>query len=221
MIRRHAFRSAALALLVAAPLSAQQRNDDPDRAVAGGGALPAGWSARADRGAALNNVKFEKMGEGWHVTLGPAVVLYQDASAVTGDYHVVASFTQTKAPMHPEGYGLFIGGKDLQSGTPTYTYLLVRGDGQFLVKQFSGAAQPVNVTTGPWTPHEAINKADAAGKATNELAIGVSGGKASFTVNGKEVFATDAAKVHTNGIAGFRVNHNLDLHVAGFAIHKM
>jgi hypothetical protein len=211
----------ALAAMAAVPAAAQQRNDDPDVAVAGGGTLPAGWSAKTDRNAPLTNVKFAKMGQGWHVTLGPAVVLYEDANTATGNYHAVATFSQTKAPAHPEGYGLFVGGKDLQSGTPTYTYFLVRGDGQFLVKQFSGAATPVNVTTGPWTPSDAVNKADAAGKATNELAIGVSGGKASFTMNGKEVFSTDAAKIHTDGIVGFRVNHNLDIHIAGFAVHKM
>lgn len=216
----------AAALTVALPAAAQaggMQKDDPDRPVAGGGTLPEGWAAYADKGQPLTNVKFAKMGDGWHVTLGPAVIVYQNANTASGNYHAVASFTQTKPPAtgHAEGYGLFIGGKNLQSGTPTYTYFLVRQDGQFLVKQFSGAARPDDVTSGPWTAHDAVVKADANGKQTNELAIGIAGGKASFTVNGKEVFSTDASKIHTDGIVGLRVNHNLDVHVGGFAVHKM
>lgn len=209
----------ALALVAAAPAFAQG-NDDPDKAVEGGGTLPAGWSAKTDRNAPLTNVKFSKMGDGWHVTLGPAVVLYREADKASGNYHAVATFSQTKAVAHPEGYGIVIGGKDLQSGTPTYTYFLVRQDGQYIVKQFKGAEKPENVTSG-WTANDAVKKAGDDGKATNELAIGVSGGKASFTVNGKEVYSTDTSKISTDGIVGIRVNHNLDVHVGGFAIHKM
>ncbi|MBI4419710.1 MAG: hypothetical protein HY560_02715, partial [Gemmatimonadetes bacterium] len=126
----------------------------------------------------------------------------------------------TKAAQHAEGYGLFVGGKNLQSAAPTYTYFLVRQDGQFIIKQFTGAGQPAFVNDG-WTAHAAVNKPDANGKQTNELAIGVSTGKASFTVNGKEVFSTDASKLSTDGIVGLRVNHNLDVHVGGFAVKKM
>ena len=52
----------ALATLavITAPLSAQ--NADTDKPVEGGGKLPAGWSARADKDAAMTNVKFETMG---------------------------------------------------------------------------------------------------------------------------------------------------------------
>jgi hypothetical protein len=40
-------------------------------------------------------------------------------------------------------------------------------------------------------------------------------------VNGKEVYSTDAANVDTKGIIGLRVNHNLDVHIAGFAVHHI
>ena len=45
---------AALAL-IAAPAVAQNPSD-PDKTVQGGGKLPAGWSARTDRNAAMTNV---------------------------------------------------------------------------------------------------------------------------------------------------------------------
>jgi len=53
------------------------------------------------------------------------------------------------------------------------------------------------------------------------VAIGISGGKASFTVNGKEVYATESSKIDAEGVVGLRVNHFLDVHVEGFAIHKL
>jgi hypothetical protein len=212
----------ALSMLVTTPVFAQgmagMKHDDPDKKVEGGGKIPAGWAARTDNDASLDNVKFYKAGDGWHFTLGPAVVMYRDADKASGDYKASATFTQTKAPMHPEGYGLVIGGSDLAGAKQQYTYFLVRGDGKFLVKRRTGS-ETANVNAG-WTDNAALNKADTSGKATNELSVSVSGGKASFMANGKEVFSTDASKIDTNGIVGLRVNHNLDVHVEGFGVAK-
>jgi len=55
----------------------------------------------------------------------------------------------------------------------------------------------------------------------NELSIMVRGGKVSFQVNGKEVYTADASGLDTKGIAGYRVNHNLDVHLSALAIHKL
>jgi hypothetical protein len=166
------------------------------------------------------------MGEGWHATTGSAAVLYRDTDKASGSYHVSATFTQSKAD-YPEGYGLVIGGSNLSAPTQRYTYFLVREDGKFIIKKRNGpdskerGVNPSNVTQGGWTDGPTINKKGADGKATNELAVDVAGGKASFKVNGKEVYSADASTVDTDGIVGLRVNHNLDVHVAGFAIKKM
>ncbi len=211
-----------LTAFMALPLTAQQRgqmNEDPDDAVEGGGKLPAGWAARTDRNAPVDNVKFWEMGSGWHFTLGPAAVVYRESDKAMGNYHAMATFTQTKAPRHAEGYGLIVGGGDLQGSDQKYTYFLVRGDGKFLVKRRDGDSTS-NINSG-WTDHAAIKKADESGKATNALAVGVTGDRVSFTVNDKEVFTAEASALSTDGVVGFRVNHNLDVHVGGFAIHKM
>ena len=204
------------AVVVAAPLAAQ---DDKDKAVAGGGTLPAGWSARTDSDASLANVKFVTMGTGVHATLGPAVILYRTTDAASGDFRTLATFIQTRAPMHPEAFGLFIGGQALDGPGQKYTYFLVRGDGKFIIKRRNGPTDPATIV--PWTENAAIVKADANGIAKNELSILVSGGKVSFMANGKEVYATTPAAVDTKGIAGLRINHNLDVHVDGFAVHRM
>lgn len=198
-------------------LSAQA---DPDAQVAGGGSLPPGWNAHTDRGVPLTNVKFTAMGSGYHVTLGPAVVLWRDADQATGDYHVVATFAQTKNPRHPEGYGLIIGGSHLADAENRYTYFLVRGDGTFLIKRRVTGDSTAKVTP-DWTASDAVVKADSAGRATNELSILVKGGKVSFLVNGKEVYSADAAGLDTRGSVGYRVNHNLDVHLSALGIHPL
>ncbi len=192
---------------------------DHDAKVAGGGMLPAGWSGRTDGADALANVKFVPMGEGMHLTLGPATVLYRATDAVTGPFHTLATFNQTKAPMHPEGYGLFYAGRGLAGAAQQYTYFLVRGDGKFLIKRRDGAATTV---VKDWTDSPAVTKADSLGKASNLLEIDNKSNpaKVGFKVNGQEVYSMDAKPGDANGNVGLRVNHNLDLHISGFAVHK-
>ena len=160
------------------------------------------------------------MGTGLHATLGPAVILWRDRDLGAGNYRVVATFTQTANPRHPEGYGLFVGGSHLADAQNRYTYFLVRGDGKFLVKR-RVAGDSTTAVTPNWTDNDAVVKADSAGKAVNELSVIVRGGKVSFQVNGKEVYTADASGLDTKGIAGYRVNHNLDVHLSARAIDKL
>src|ERR1041385_876907 len=211
--------------LAPAGLSAQA---DPDRAVAGGGAIPAGWDVRTEpsrqtgQPAPLDNVKFTAMGDGLHTTVGPAAIYWRDRDTISGNYHVVAKLTQMKNPPHPEAFGIFIGGKNLADSAQTYTYFLVRPiDGMYSIRQRSAyMTRPTAVAE--WTASDAVTKADTSGRATNELSILVQGGKAKFMVNGKEVHTGDAATLGANGgVVGYRVNHNLDVHLGPLGIHKL
>lgn len=207
-----------LTLAVTATATARAQRD-PDKTVSGGGTLPAGWAAKTDRDAPVANVKFIAMGSGYHVTMGPAAILYNTEKFSVGPkFHTVASFTQTKAPTHPEGYGLIVAGKNLDGPTQSYIYFLIRGDGTYLVKKRAGAE-----TTGivDWAPSTAVNKADADGKATNKIEIDASGEKVQFLVNGKSVYSMDRGSTDLSGVVGLRVNHNLDVHIEGFAAHKL
>ncbi len=204
----------------AVPLAAQSK-EDSTKAVVDGGKLPEGWSARPDGKGSIANVKFVTMGPGYHVTLGDATILYRKTDQVAGRFHTLATFTQTTTPKHPEGYGLFVGGQGLDGANQKYTYFLVRGDGTFLIKQREGD-KTTNISQG-WTAHPAIHKADSAGKATNKLEIDgkATADKLRFLVNGQAVYETDPANFDLQGIVGFRVNHNLDVHIDGFDIHRM
>lgn len=202
---------ALLALLLAVPAFAQQKaNADPDHKVSGGGRFPAGWSARVDRDQPDTAVVFTTMGDGFHATMGPAAVFYNPEWRETGNYSVSARFTQTKAPRHPEAYGIILGGDKLDGPDQTYSYFLVRGDGKYFIATRRGAERMKVVD---WTAHEAVKPNDAAGKQTNVLGAQVQGDQVIFTVNGTEVARRPKSEIAADGLFGFRVNHNLDVHI--------
>jgi len=221
------FMTAAAVILLFAPPASLAAQGDPDRPVAGGGTLPAGWHVRTEpnrqtgQPASLENVKFTSMGDGLHTTVGPAAIYWRDRDTISSNYHVVAKMAQMKNPAHPEAFGIFIGGKNLADSGQTYTYFLVRPiDGMYSIRRrVSYMTRPTAVVE--WTASDAVTKADSSGRAMNELSIQVQGGKAKFMVNGKEVYTGDAANLDVNGIVGYRVNHNLDVHLGPLGIHKL
>jgi hypothetical protein len=202
------------------PLLAQhpaQHGADPDKKMtAGPGTLPSGWKGRLDSGdKTLAGVKAAQMGGGVHFQTGPAGIYYKPTDKPTGAYETRATFTQMEPAAHPEAYGLFIGGANLDAATQKYTYFIVRQDGKYMIKRRNGNDTPTVVD---WTDSTAIKKADSSGKMSNTLAIEVGKDKVRFLVNGTEVQSVDAAKVDTAGTPGLRVNHNLNLHVEGFSV---
>ncbi|MGZ8397716.1 MAG: hypothetical protein ACXWWN_01630 [Gemmatimonadales bacterium] len=209
--------------LIQAPSAAAQssdQNDHPDHAVKEGGTLPAGWSARPDGTGDVKSIKFVTMAPGYHLTLGPATILFRKNDHAKGPFHTLATFHQMKKLEHAEGYGLFMGGHALEGQGQKYTYFLVRDDGKYLIKRRDGD-KAIDVSKG-WTAHPAVKNGDAAGKATNLLEIDAkqNPSKVDFKVNGQTVFTADAASTNVKGIVGLRVNHNLDLHVEGFDLHQ-
>jgi len=219
--------TATAVFLLFPPLATLMAQGDPDRAVAGGGNFPAGWHVRTETNrqtgqpAPFENVKFSNMGDGLHTTVGPAAIYWRDRDTISASYHVVAKLSQMKNPAHPEAFGIFIGGKSLADSGQSYTYFLVRPiDGMYSVRRRpSYAGRPVAVVE--WTASDAVTKADSSGRATNELSIQAQGGKVKFMVNGKEVYTGDAANLDVNGVVGYRVNHNLDVHLGPLGIHKL
>jgi hypothetical protein len=204
-------------LAAAAPLSAQGHQHDPDRPAAGGGhALPDGWHARPDRaGANMAGLRFAPMAPGWHVTTGPAVILWRPQDTATGEFTASATIHQTKAPAHPEAYGIFVAGSGLDTA-PDYLYFLVRGDGKYMVRHRATNGDVHTVVD--WTESPAVRKQDAAGAASNALVVEGGPWGVRFKVNGTQVGEFPGVK--SSGNVGLRVNHNLDVHVAEFAVTR-
>jgi hypothetical protein len=214
-----------VAALVIAPVAMRAQGADPTKAVAGGGVLVEGWTARVDRAnQKVSDVKFEKMGSGFHITGGPHAIFYSPANTAAGNYTVKATFSKTAETPHDESYGLFIAGQKLDQAEQNYMYCVVFGSGKFSVihrfgnethQMASKTADPV-VTTMP------------GGKgAKDEIAMSVTSDKISCAINGKEVWSmakSDAIGpgklITTDGVYGLRASHNLSIHISNLGMTK-
>ena len=224
---KYPFASAALLMLTAATLSAQGKAD-PDKLVADGGVKVPGWKGRLDprpaaQGRKLTEAKFYTMGSGIHVTTGPAAIYWNPGNKLPDNYTVQGTFVQQGASSHPEAYGLILGGQKLETPNQSYLYFVVRQDGKFLINHRANDSTVHKMVD--WTANAAVKPIDAGGNATNLLAVVVNPTKLSFRVNGTEVHSIDRSVIDsggghsgTSGVAGIRVNHNLNVHVNGFAV---
>jgi hypothetical protein len=201
---------AALIAALAAPLAAQTAD---------------GWKVRIDRSQNASDpddspeLKFMAMGKGFHVTGGPAGTFWNPANTATGNYTVKATFNLVKPSNHTNYYGLTFGGTDLDGPNQSYLYFVVAQNGTFLIKQRAGdETQNVQARM----PHEAIRQPGADGRSSNALEVRVAGDSISYVVNGTVVHTTPKSGLtaKTDGVAGFRVNHLLDVQVEGFEVQK-
>jgi hypothetical protein len=237
---RHSL-SILAALAIAAPLAAQQQagmagmNHDATHVVKGSGKLPDGWSLRYDPQRnntvpALDAVVFEKTGSGYHFTSGPAAIYYNAKDMGMGDgYAIKATFSQKKSMMH-EAYGIFIGGRNLQDSTQTYTYFILKPCsskcgtagapmGEIAINQRTSNGKPAVLL--PAQISDAAHTEAADGSATNEMSIHVAKDAVHFILNGKLVAEIPRSKIgNTDGLTGIRVNHNMDLDVTWSGVVK-
>ena len=184
---------------------------------------PEGWKVRVDKSQSAAdpddtpNLKFMTMGSGFHVTGGPAGVFWNPANMPSGNYTVKANFTLLKPSSHSNYYGLVFGGDQLEGAGQNYIYFLVAQDGTYLVKHRAGEATHDVKTK---TTHATIKKPDASGKSMNALEVRVSGDSIAYVINGTVVHTTPKTGMtsKTDGLAGFRVNHVLDVQVDAFGI---
>lgn len=195
-----------LLTVLALPLSAQAAK------------RPDGWKVRLDEpGPDSAKLSFASMSPGWHVTTGPAVILFNPATTAKGAFKAEAKFNLFKPGSgHAEAYGVFIGGTNLDAANEGYTYFLIRNDGQYLVKQRVGKETKDVI---PWMASPAIRLFDGkAESVANTLTIVASATSVDFLINGTRVGTQPRTAVATDGIVGLRVNHNLNLHVSSLDV---
>jgi hypothetical protein len=189
---------------------------DSDRTTTGAG-LPAGYSVAFDHAnSKATDVSYSQKEPGrWEVTTGPAHILFSPGDTAANKYSVSATFEQLQAPSHPEAFGVFVGGSNLNSPAAKYTYFIVRGDGKYMVKVRDGASTR---TVTDWTAHASVPKQDASGKGLYGIKVDVNGKTADVSVNGAPVATISGKGIPLNGITGVRINHNLHLIVTPISV---
>ena len=224
--------AAGLLLLLAVPALAQGTGAErPDPLVPQGANMdtPPTWTVRMDppRGAhpmhraptvgadSTADLFFVNMTPGWHITTGPAAILYHPASTAAGAFRAEAKIYLFDPDGRNEAFGLLVGGRDLDADAQSYDYFLIRTSGEFLVKRRTGGE---TTTLVPWTAHGAIVGHAGEGPVANTLAVEAGDTEVAFVVNGATVATLPRADVNADGIVGLRVNHALNLHVETFAV---
>ena len=221
-------KASAMAIVAALWISATTAPyaQDADKKVAGGGITVKGWQGKADpgnkQGLTVNDSKFAPEGSGFHVTTGPAGVYWNPANTAKGDYTVRATFREPKQTInHPHPFGVFIGGSQLDSDTPSMLYCVAYRDGTFLVRQFNAG----KVTTiAKKNAHEAVGKASGPeAEVKQEVGWNVKGPRVECVINGATVWGADKSEIagfSSDGLTGIRVSHNSDASIANFTLSR-
>jgi hypothetical protein len=194
--------------VVAAPLAAQEQEL----------VRPAHWKVRFDRpGTPDTAVYFVGMPPGWHITTGPAAILYDPASTASGAFRIQSTiFLFDPGQRHREAYGILLGGRDLDGPDQSYVYFLIRDTGEFLLKRRDGGSTSV---IRDWAPSPAIVRhAGGEENAKNVLAVEAQPNEVVFMINGQTVATVPRSEIQADGIVGLRVNHGLNLHVSELAV---
>jgi len=180
--------------------------------------LPAGWQARADDKGDLSKVSFAPMSRGWHVNTGPVhAIFYRPENTATGNYTATLdAFFFGPPGQYPEGYGVFVGGKDLAGPAQAYVYFVAANNGKFLIKKRTG---PTTTVVVDWTASSAIKTVPAGDKnVENVFKIQARRDSVLFSINDVVVATRPRSELNVDGITGFRINHSLNIHVAGLTV---
>ncbi len=183
-----------------------------------------GWMVRADRSTNASDpdgagaIKFMEMGGGFHAINPTAAVYWNPANTASGNYTLKASFKLMKPSGHSNYYGLVFGGSNLEGPTQAYTYFVVSQTGEWLIKKRDG--DTVTASVAPKTANDAVKKPGEDGTSVNALEVRVGADKVDFVVNGTVVTSLPKAGMKTDGMAGIRVNHQLEVMITGFAVTK-
>lgn len=192
--------------------------------------VPANWKVRVDRPMSEEvrigsnkeeaDIFFVNMVPGWHITTGPAAIFYHPASTAGGSYRAETIIHLFDPQGRNEGWGLFLGGQNLDRDAPAYTSFLLRNSGEYRVEKQRGDRTAV---VQDWTDAPSMNpygdSADPSVK--NVLAVEVGESKVAFFVNEQEVTAVPRGEVGTEGIVGLRILEGVNVHVEDLKVSEL
>ncbi len=162
------------------------------------------------------DTRFVAMPPGWHVTTGPATVLYHPDYQAKGNFSVEAEIFLFPGESLEE-YGLFLGGKGLgPTETPSYLSFVARRDGKGAIIRRGGP--PVV----DWKAAEGILPNAGKDAVKNVLRVEVNATDVVFSANGKEVAKIPRAGLNVDGYFGFRFGKDMNVHASRLDVtHKL
>lgn len=187
---------------------------------------PSGWQWALDANARLLNAgkfasvdslfEFAHMAPGWHITMGPGAALYDPRERAEGRFVVSADLILFPDASANE-YGLFVGGKGLETPGKEWYAFVVRLDGSFAVMHRAGSETHMVM---PWAKHEAVKARPEGASVTNVLAVRAEPDSIRFTVNGARVATFARAALDVDGPFGFRIGQGVNLHITNLDVTR-
>jgi hypothetical protein len=183
--------------------------------------IPTDWKWRIDGGSGSvtdaaepksGDMTFITMAPGWHVTTGPAALLYHpDYRTKNTDNFAVEAEIFLFPGTSQEEYGIFIGGKHMTpQERPAYLAFVARRDGMAMIRRGSG--EPIV----NWKANDGI--VPHPGKETVKNVLRVDAGPTDivFSGNGKEVarIPRSGTNVDLEGNLGFKIGKDINLHAS-------
>lgn len=173
---------------------------------------PEGWRIRTDVPAHDSAVAHQRMPPGWHITTGPSAILYDPGHQAHGRFAI-----ETEVFLFPgtnnEGYGVFLGGADLESPAPSWVAFLVTRDGSATVQRLTNGTVTAIF---PVTRSSAVKPHPGQGTSHNVMHVLVEGDSVVFSANGERIVALPSSDLRLDGTFGFRVGTDANLHVSNF-----
>ena len=181
---------------------------------------PASLKVRTDKplGEGKTPLSYADMAPGWHITTNSqAAIFYDPANTAKGEYTLEADIYLFPMEHNHEGYGVFLGGSDLEGAGQKYVYFLLRGSGEFMVKRRKG---DVAETVTEWTANPAILPAPAKDPVKNTIVIHVGKDSVDFSADGTKLASFPRKDLDCDGIFGLRINHGINVHVSALKMSK-
>jgi hypothetical protein len=216
MMRRPLVRVLMLCVLVSLATAVLAARQSP---------APPGWEWVTDSDARIVTTLdppegawlFGTMAPGWHVTTRPGAILFEPTHASRGRF-VLESESFLFPGASTAGFGVFVGGADLE-GKARYVAFLIRRDGSAAVESVdSGRVTALH----PLTKAPAVLPGISSGDVKNVLRVEAEAAAVTFLVNGQKVAEVLRDGNHFDGIVGLRVGENLNLHVTNLDLtHRL
>jgi hypothetical protein len=168
-----------------------------------------GWRKVTDAGTA-DSVLHDRMPPGWHITTGPAAILFDPVNQAKGRFAIEAEIHLFPGESN-EGFGVFLGGSSLDGTNASWTAFLIRKDGSASIERRMSGQTTVLVPTVTSTAVKPHTGGD--GTALNQIRVLVQGDSAVFSANSQRIAAIPSRELPLDGTFGFRVGKGVNLHI--------
>lgn len=173
-------------------------------------ARPAGWRVVVDAGA-TDTVSHVPMPPGWHMTTGPGALFFDPAYHAAGRYTVEADIFLFPGKSQA-GYGVFVGGRSLDAGAPSYLAFVIRRDGQAALEHVTKGKTTALI---PWSASASVKPHPGNDDAVlNSIALTVDRDSIIVEANGKRVGSVGRGTLDLDGTFGFRAGPDVNLHAS-------